>query len=56
MQPGTSPPHVQSQAAPDPSGAVPVSLPARLPYEPPVLERLGPWEAFTLRQSVPIFP
>jgi hypothetical protein len=26
------------------------------PYQPPALERLGPWQAFTLQQSVPIFP
>ncbi len=28
----------------------------RLPYTPPRLERLGPWSALTLQQSVPIFP
>jgi len=32
------------------------SLLSRAPYVPPVLERLGPWEAFTLQQSIPIFP
>ena len=56
MQSGTFPPHVQSQAEPDPSGAGTASLPARAPYKPPALERLGPWEAFTLQMSVPIFP
>jgi len=25
-------------------------------YRPPRLEHLGPWQAFTLQQSVPIFP
>ena len=25
-------------------------------YQPPVLERLGPWQAVTLQQSIPIFP
>lgn len=28
----------------------------REPYAPPVLERLGEWNALTLQQSVPIFP
>ncbi len=30
--------------------------PLRAPYAKPMLERLGPWEAFTLQQSIPIFP
>jgi hypothetical protein len=28
----------------------------RPPYAPPRLERLGPWSALTLQQSVQIFP
>jgi hypothetical protein len=28
----------------------------RLPYTPPVLERLGEWSALTLQQSIPIGP
>ena len=31
-------------------------VPPRAPYAKPVLERLGPWEAFTLQMSIPIFP
>jgi len=31
-------------------------VPSRAPYAKPALERLGPWEAFTLQQSIPIFP
>ena len=29
---------------------------SRAPYQPPRLEHLGPWQAFTLQQTVPIFP
>ena len=37
--------------------STPQPLPSpRTPYVPPVLERLGPWEAFTLQMSIPIFP
>lgn len=28
--------------------------PERLPYQPPVLQPLGPWQAVTLQQSVPL--
>jgi hypothetical protein len=28
----------------------------RAPYAPPKLVHLGPWQAFTLQQSVPISP
>jgi hypothetical protein len=56
MQPGTSPPKFQDPAAPDASGAARNPVAPRAPYAPPVLERLGPWEAFTLQMSIPIFP
>jgi hypothetical protein len=56
MHAGTSPPNVQSPPGPELSGAERTALPLRAPYEPPVLERLGPWEAFTLQMSIPIFP
>ncbi|HVM43870.1 MAG TPA: hypothetical protein VMT77_10190 [Gemmatimonadales bacterium] len=51
----TGSPRLDEHAAAAP--AAPQPLPARkTPYEPPALERLGPWEAFTLQQSIPIFP
>jgi hypothetical protein len=56
MQPGASPLNVEFPPAPDSGGAVRSPLPARAPYVAPVLERLGRWEAFTLQQSIPIFP
>lgn len=39
---------------PFPVGAA--STAPRAPYAPPTFERLGPWQALTLQQSVPIFP
>ncbi len=56
MQPGTSPLNVQSPPAPSSGDAGRTPSPPRAPYEPPVLERLGPWDAFTLQMSIPIFP
>jgi len=39
--------------SPDAEQQAPAS---RAPYQPPALERLGPWQAFTLQESIPIFP
>jgi len=54
----TGTPRTDEQAAPGPAaGNTPQPLlPPRAPYVPPALERLGPWEAFTLQMSIPIFP
>jgi len=43
------------EAIPEQSAARPGAA-ERLPYTPPRLERLGPWSALTLQQSVQIFP
>ena len=51
----TGTPRTDDYAAPDASTPQPLPSP-RAPYVPPTLERLGPWEAFTLQQSIPIFP
>jgi hypothetical protein len=37
-------------------GTEPTAPETRAPYQPPALERLGPWQAFTLQQTIPIFP
>lgn len=47
---------MMSASSPDSPGNE-LKLPeVRAPYQPPALERLGPWQAFTLQQSIPIFP
>jgi len=56
MQPGTPSSHASHPPAPDAQGDGRIAPPPRAPYAPPLLERLGPWEAFTLQQSIPIFP
>lgn len=56
MPSGTPPLNVQPPPVCEPSGVARSPSPIRAPYAPPVLERLGPWEAFTLQQSIPIFP
>ena len=56
MQTGIPPTDEHLAHGPGPAAAK-RSLPApRAPYVPPALERLGPWEAFTLQQSIPIWP
>jgi len=56
MRTGT--PRTDDYAAPAAAAPSPPQPPLspRAPYVPPALERLGPWEAFTLQQSIPIFP
>jgi len=52
----TGTPRTDDYAAPAAAGT-PQPFPSpRPPYVPPALERLGPWEAFTLQQSIPIWP
>jgi hypothetical protein len=48
----------ENAPTPDPQsvGAPAAPHPARLPYEPPALEPLGPWSVLTVQQSVPITP
>jgi len=55
MQTGTPPPDDLSPPAGSRHVEGDLTLP-RAPYAKPVLERLGPWEAFTLQMSIPIFP
>ena len=50
------PPETPSASAPRSPGDEPKAPARRAPYQPPALERLGPWQAFTLQQSIPIFP
>jgi len=50
------PPETTFASAPDSSEVERKAPLTRVPYQPPALERLGPWQAFTLQQSIPIFP
>jgi len=56
MQTGTPPADDHALHAPQAGVAERNPLGPKAPYAPPELERLGPWEAFTLQQSIPIFP
>jgi hypothetical protein len=47
---------VMSASAPDSQGIEPARPEVRAPYQAPALERLGPWQTFTLQQTIPIFP
>jgi hypothetical protein len=50
------PAETTSAPQPESPGSTRQAAEARAPYQPPALERLGPWQAFTLQQSIPIFP
>ena len=47
---------VPADSAVEPPAVGLKASPSKAPYAPPTLERLGPWQAFTLQQSIPIFP
>jgi hypothetical protein len=48
--------HTESYPAQTPPREPRPEQPARAPYTPPRLERLGEWSALTLQQSIPIGP
>ena len=56
MQTSTRPLDDHAALGHDTGAAEPSPQSPRAPYVPPMLERLGSWEAVTLQMSVPIFP